>query len=87
MGKQAAALARPWRESSRTKHYVMPHRVCMSVHVQRRLFGSRSGMHPHPGEVVAEALLHVLPQRGFQRVGGTGKGTLDAGGRRIRLTS
>src|SRR5262245_3643737 len=52
----------------------------MGVHVLCRLFCSRAGVHAHPAEVVAEALLHVLPQRQLQRPAGTGERTVYAGG-------
>jgi hypothetical protein len=31
------------------------------VHVLRRLLSGWAGMYSHPGKVIAEALLHVLP--------------------------
>ena len=39
---------------------VVAERVGACVHLPRRLLGSRTGMHPHLGKVVAEALLHIL---------------------------
>src|SRR5258706_10476621 len=53
--------------SSDLKHNVLSHRVGIRVHVTRRSFGGRAGMHAHPGEVVAEVPLHVLAQRRLER--------------------
>jgi hypothetical protein len=36
-------------------------RIRISIHILRRPFGGGIGMHPHPGEVVTEALFHVVP--------------------------
>ena len=40
-----------------------------------------AGMHPHPRKVMSKALLHVLPQRRFQRPARTGKDAVYASGR------
>ena len=58
---QSASFELPWRKLTRAKHDVVPHRVSVCVHVPRRLLGRRIRVHPHTAEVVAEALLHVLP--------------------------
>src|SRR3954471_18620897 len=42
-------------------------------------------MHPHPRKVVAEALLHILPQHGLQRPARACEGTIYTGRRRTRL--
>ena len=61
MGNQPPSFVRSWREPTFSKYNALSYRVGVSVHVLRRLLGSRAGMHPHSGKVVAEALLHVLP--------------------------
>ncbi len=80
MGNQSPSLVRSRREPARTKHHIMPDGVRLGVHIPRRALGSRAGMHPHVGKVIAETLLHVLPERWLQRSSWTGKGLVHAGG-------
>jgi hypothetical protein len=61
VGEQTATGVRPRREPARTEDDVVTQRVSFGAHVLRGLLGSRAGMHPHTGKVVAEAPLHVLP--------------------------
>ena len=60
MGKQPPSLIRPRGELIRSENNVMSHGVGTGIYVLCRLLSSRAGMHPYPGEVMAEALLHVL---------------------------
>ena len=85
MGKQPPPLVCPLCKLIRAKHNVVSYRVRTGVHIPHRLLGSRAGMHPHAGKVVAEALLHVLPHRRFQRPAEAGKDSVYAGGRCICL--
>jgi len=60
MGKQPSSLVRPWGELTRSENNVVPHGVGTGIYVLCRLLSSRAGMDTYPGEVMAEALLHVL---------------------------
>ena len=83
--EQQSSLVGPRHEPTRAEHDVVSHRVCVGVHVLRRLFCGSPGVHAHPAEIVPEALLHILPQRRLKWPAGTGKRTVYAGRCRIRL--
>ena len=67
VGEKRLPRARPGRKPTYPKGDVMPRRISIRVNVLSRLSGRRIRMHPHPGKIVTEALLHVMPQRRFQR--------------------
>lgn len=61
MGDQPPSLVGTRFKLPCAKHNVASHRVGIRVYVPRRLLSSSTGMHPHSGKIVTEALLHVLP--------------------------
>ena len=61
MGDQPPSFVRARRELACGEHDVVSYGVGLRVHVLGRLLGSRAGMHPDPGKVGTEPLLHVLP--------------------------
>ena len=61
VSQQTSTARRCGRKLADTEDNGAPHGVGVGVHIPRRLLGSRAAMHPHPREIVAEALFHVLP--------------------------
>jgi hypothetical protein len=65
MSKQPPSSVRLRTEPVGTEHDVMTHRVSMGVHVTRRLRRCCADMYADVRKVVAEELLHVLPEHRF----------------------
>src|ERR1700751_800636 len=73
MGKQPSSFPRPRREPTGPKYNIISNGISIGAHFPRRLFRGGVEMHPHSGKVVAETLLHILPESRLKRLAGAGK--------------
>ena len=76
MRQQAPAFGTRRRELPSTEDDVTPDRVSTGIDVRCRSFGLHARVQPNLGKIVTETLLHIDPQRRFQRPTGTGKGAI-----------
>jgi hypothetical protein len=74
MGQQLSALLAAWIVLTFRKNNVATIRVGTGTDGLRRLRRLCISMHPHPAEIIPEALPHVLLYHRLQWSTGTGKG-------------
>src|SRR5919199_3490758 len=85
VSEQSAAFGRARRVSTLAEHDMISDGVSECIDGARRFGGEGIGVKAHPAEIVAEALLHVLPQRRLQGPTGAGKSLVHAVGRHVCL--
>ena len=66
MGDKQTPLVRLRRKPAGAEYNIVTYRICTGVDTLRRLSGSRAGMYPHAGKVVAKARLHEGARAGIQ---------------------
>ena len=77
--KQPPTLKRPRRKPARVKNNLLPYRICVGIHILRRLSGGRAGIHLHATEVMPEPWLHECSCRSVERLAWRAQDFVDDG--------